>query len=153
MLEGATAPHTLTQTAVMTAATWQWSYAWLFNVTCWSEWGPKNSMYSWSDCLLISNTNLHLLQEAAQLPDSKVDASFADELFAKVIGLPPSQQEEGYVAPHTQLQVYKLACGTAHQCWTLSTQAVCGSCTTIWMVIRALALCKYFVLCMLSNAP
>ncbi len=52
-----------------------------------------------------SNTNLHLLQEAAQLPDSKVDASFADELFAKVIGLPPSQQEEGYVAPHTQLQV------------------------------------------------
>lgn len=49
---------------------------------------------------------LYLLpQEAAQLPDSKVDASFADELFAKVIGLPESQQEEGYVAPHTQLQV------------------------------------------------
>lgn len=73
-------------------------------------------MFSSSDCLLVSNTNLHLLQEAAQLPDSKVDANFADELFAKVIGLPPSQQEEGYIAPHTQLQVHRLACGLAHQC-------------------------------------
>ena len=45
------------------------------------------------------------MQEAAQLPDSKVDASFADELFAKVIGLPAAQQDESYKPPHTQLQV------------------------------------------------
>ena len=45
------------------------------------------------------------LQEAAQLPDSKVNASFADELFAKVLGLPAGQQEQGYIPPHTLLQV------------------------------------------------
>lgn len=46
-----------------------------------------------------------LVQEAAQLPDTKVEANFADELFEKLIGLPIDQQEEGYVAPHTLLQV------------------------------------------------
>lgn len=44
-------------------------------------------------------------QEAAQLPDTKVEANFADELFDKLIGQPIDQQEEGYVAPHTLLQV------------------------------------------------
>ncbi|KAL0040642.1 hypothetical protein WJX79_000331 [Trebouxia sp. C0005] len=57
---------------------------------------------------LVVTTVDDLLMEAAQLPDSKVDANFADELFAKVIGLPPSQQEEGYIAPHTQLQATEL---------------------------------------------
>lgn len=51
-----------------------------------------------------------VLQEAAQLPDSKVEASFADELFAKVIGLPAGQQDESYVQPHTQLQVTSCIC-------------------------------------------
>lgn len=45
------------------------------------------------------------LQEAAQLPNTKVDASFADELFAKVIGLPVGTQDESYIPPHSQLQV------------------------------------------------
>ena len=49
-----------------------------------------------------------MLQEAAQLPDSKVDASFADELFEKVIGLPAGQQDESYIPPHTLLQVKPL---------------------------------------------
>ena len=55
-----------------------------------------------------------IMQEAAQLPDIKVDANFADELFAKVIGLPASQQEEGYVPPHTKLQVGPYFSRTRH---------------------------------------
>ena len=55
-----------------------------------------------------------LLQEAAQLPDTKVEANFADELFDKLIGLPIDQQEEGYVPPHTLLQV--LTCLPALDC-------------------------------------
>ena len=49
------------------------------------------------------------MQEAAQLPDTKVDAAFADELFAKVLGLPLGQQDESYIPPHSQLQVKALS--------------------------------------------
>ena len=55
-----------------------------------------------------------MLQEAAQLPDSRVDPNFADELFGKVLGLPAGQQDAGYVPPHTKLQVTAGAAEHAH---------------------------------------
>ena len=68
-----------------------------------------------------------MVQEVAQLPDSKVEASFADELFAKVIGLPAGQQDESYEPPHTKLQVESLLVHSADD--DLMRMAIVFACT------------------------